>query len=78
MWALCKELKGTQSLNERGRFPHGEVTSLNLRHILLQIWSFGNACTAAGPSNINDCWSNNFSKLVPDSRMASFAELLHK
>ena len=29
MWTLCKELKGTESLNERGFFPYGEIISLN-------------------------------------------------
>jgi hypothetical protein len=35
MWRLCKELKGTESLNERDPFPCGEIISLNLRHIPL-------------------------------------------
>jgi len=25
MWTLCKELKGTQSLNERDSFTRGEI-----------------------------------------------------
>ena len=28
MWGLCKELNGTQSLNERDYFPRGEIISL--------------------------------------------------
>jgi hypothetical protein len=29
MCALCKELKGTQILNERGYFAYGEIVGVN-------------------------------------------------
>ena len=38
MWTLCKELKGTQSLNER-LFPHGEIISLNTAYLVqVKVW----------------------------------------
>jgi hypothetical protein len=36
MWTSCKELKGSQSLNERDPLPCGEIIRLNLRHIPLR------------------------------------------
>jgi hypothetical protein len=33
MWTLCKELKGTQYLNERDCVPYGYVMGINLWYV---------------------------------------------
>ena len=43
MWTLCKELKGTESLNEQGPFPYGKVISPNFH--TSETWMCVNACT---------------------------------
>jgi hypothetical protein len=41
MCRLCKELNGTQSLNERDYFPYGEIMGVGLRHCASEAWICG-------------------------------------